>query len=188
MSAQDRNNPLHGVGLDAMFSEILRHYHWEVLAEQLKFKCLENHPSFAAATKFLKKTKWAREKTEAFYLYRFKQLPIPTDEEHELPPRERSFADDVEQKDPAEIKLGDKEFFDDPISGPKFSSKTGFPEKRGSRRSQEPQRGGEPQRNKEPQRNRTPQRSDDFKKDTEVKAKPKRESNGDSSDPWAKWK
>ncbi len=158
MSEQDRNNPLHGVGLDAMFSEILRHYHWEVLAEQLKFKCLENHPSFAAATKFLKKTKWAREKTEAFYLYRFKQLPIPTDEQHELPPRERTFPDGLEEQKPAEIKLGDKEFFDDPISGPKFSKKTGFVESKSPRK-------------------RAP-----------AKPKPKRESSGDDSDPWAKWK
>lgn len=158
MSEQDRNNPLHGVGLDAMFSEILRHYHWEVLAEQLKFKCLENHPSFAAATKFLKKTKWAREKTEAFYLYRFKQLPIPTDEQHELPPRERTFASGLEEQQPAEIKLGDKEFFDDPISGPKFSKKTGFVESKSPRK-------------------RAP-----------AKPKPKGESSGDSSDPWGKWK
>ena len=120
MSEQDRNNPLHGVGLDAMFSELLRHYHWEVLSEQLKFKCLENHPSFAAAIKFLKKTRWAREKTEAFYLYKFKQLPIPTDEQHVLPPRERTFDSDIETKEPAVIKVGDKQFFDDPISGPKF--------------------------------------------------------------------
>ena len=123
MSEQDRNNPLHGVGLDAMFAEVLRHYHWEVLSEQLKFKCLENHPSFAAATKFLKKTKWAREKTEAFYLYKFKQLPIPSDEEHLLPPRERRFEADIEAKGPAVIKAGDKQFFDDPISGPKFDEK-----------------------------------------------------------------
>jgi uncharacterized protein (DUF2132 family) len=123
MSQQDRNNPLHGVGLDAMFSEILRHYHWEILSEQLKFKCLESHPNFAAAIKFLKKTKWAREKTEAFYLYRFKQLPIPSDEEHLLPPRERTFESGLEEKQPAVIKEGDKQFFDDPISGPKFHDK-----------------------------------------------------------------
>ena len=123
MSEQDRNNPLHGVGLDAMFSEILRHYHWEILSEQLKFKCLESHPNFAAAIKFLKKTKWAREKTEAFYLYRFKQLPIPTDEQHLLPPRERTFESGLEAKEPVVIKEGDKQFFDDPISGPKFHDK-----------------------------------------------------------------
>jgi len=167
MSEQDRNNPLHGVGLDAMFSEILRHYHWEILAEQLKFKCLENHPSFAGATKFLKKTKWAREKTEAFYLYKFKQLPIPSDEEHLLPPRERRFEDDLENKPPAVIKQGDKQFFDDPVSGPKFADK---------------QFSGKKPRDKS-SRTRAP---------AKPKPKPRRTESGDSdtsdSDPWGKWK
>jgi len=162
MSEQDRNNPLHGVGLDAMFSELLRHYHWEILSEQLKFKCLDNHPSFAAATKFLKKTKWAREKTEAFYLYRFKRLPIPSDEEHLLPPRERSFKDGLEPKEPAVIKEGDKQFFDDPISGPKFHDK--------KTSSKKPDH--------KPSRTRAPSRP-----------KPRNtEDSSDSSDPWAKWK
>ncbi len=164
MSEQDRNNPLHGVGLDAMFSELLRHYHWEILSEQLKFKCLENNPNFAAAIKFLKKTKWAREKTEAFYLYRFKQLPIPSDEQHVLPPRERTFASNGEPKQPAEINHGDKPFFDDPISGPKFQNK--------------PTRTRAPSKAKS--RPASPDRSQPKQRDGEV-------SQG-SSDPWAKWK
>jgi len=163
MSEQDRNNPLHGVGLDAMFSEILRHYHWEVLAEQLKFKCLESHPNFAGATKFLKKTKWAREKTEAFYLYKFKQLPIPSDEQHLLPPRERRFENGVELKEPAIIEKGDKPFFDDPISGPKFSDNK-FADKKTY---------AKPSKSSGP-----------------AKPKPKEagEDAGDNADPWGKWK
>ncbi len=158
MSELDRNNPLHGVGLDAMFSELLRHYHWEILSEQLKFKCLENHPSFAAAIKFLKKTKWAREKTEAFYLYKFKQLPIPSDEEHLLPPRERRFEEGDASKEPAIINKGDKPFFDDPISGPKFSDK---------------------QSSKKSPRVRTQAKPKSKKTTTNI---------SDDSDPWARWR
>jgi uncharacterized protein (DUF2132 family) len=171
MSEQDRNNPLHGVGLDAMFSEILRHYHWEILSEQLKFKCLESHPNFAAAIKFLKKTKWAREKTEAFYLYRFKQLPIPSDEEHLLPPRERTFTSGLEAKEPATLKAGDKPFFDDPISGPKFHDKEAHDKP--SRRA--------PSRQK--------QRQTDSGIDSTEQSKDQGAVNTtDSSDPWGKWK
>lgn len=173
MSEQDRNNPLHGVGLDAMFSEILRHYHWEILSEQLKFKCLENHPSFAAATKFLKKTKWAREKTEAFYLYKFKQLPIPSDEEHLLPPRERSFTADIEAKEPAVIKEGDKQFFDDPISGPKFAEKS-FGDKKPY---------DTPSRTRAPSKPK-PRRTEPSDETTDKSID---ESSG-SADPWGKWK
>ena len=185
MSEQDRNNPLHGVGLDEMFAQLLRHYHWEILSEQLKFKCLENHPSFAATTKFLKKTPWAREKAEAFYLYRFKQLPIPSDEEHLLPPRERTFASDVEVKEPAAIKAGDKQFFDDPISGPKFSdgkfADNRFSEKKRSASGSSNQEPGDKKPYDKPSRTRAP-----------AKPRPRStessDSGGDSSDPWGKWK
>ena len=118
--AQHRNNPLHGVGLKVMLEELVEQYGWEILAAQLKINSFEKFPSIKSAQKFLHKTQWAREKAEAFYLYKFKQLPIPTDEEHVFPPRERSFEPDLEPQLPAIVTLTDREFFDDPISGPKF--------------------------------------------------------------------
>lgn len=172
-----------------MFSELLRHYHWGILSEQLKFKCLESHPNFAAAIKFLKKTKWAREKTEAFYLYRFKQLPIPSDEEHLLPPRERRFDADVEAKEPAKIVEGDKQFFDDPISGPKFHEKA-FAEKKPYDRPSRTRAPSKPR----PRRSESNEESSDASND---EANNGEVSNGDasnsetsknSSDPWGKWK
>ncbi|MFT4635010.1 MAG: hypothetical protein ACI854_002227 [Arenicella sp.] len=196
MSEQDRNNPLHGVGLDTMFSEILRHYHWEILSEQLKFKCLESHPSFSAATKFLKKTKWAREKTEAFYLYKFKRLPIPSDEEHLLPPRERSFDGDLEAKEPAAIKAGDKQFFDDPISGPKFHDK---PAHEGGPQDKKPY--DKPSRTRAPSK-QAPRRTeirvdesavstnadDSAQSSTTQSVADRGSESAKSSDPWGKWK
>ena len=148
-----------------MFLELLRHYHWEILSEQLNFKCLKNHPSLEGTTKFLKKTPWAREKTEAFYLYKYKQMPIPSDEEHSLPPRERRFPANLEAKEPATINTNDKAFFDDPVSGPKIR--------------------GNPPRNK---------KFNDSASQTRVPQKPKPQKTeagkgaNESSDPWAKWR
>jgi len=185
MSEQDRNNPLHGVGLDAMFSEILRHYHWEILSEQLKFKCLESNPSFAAATKFLKKTKWAREKTEAFYLYKFKQLPIPSDEEHLLPPRERRFESGIEEKEPAIIKEGDKQFFDDPISGPKFNDKAPYG---GTQTDKKPFDKPSRRASSKPKPSPTGSDGDDTDENTGKSAEPCASQSPGSSDPWGKWR
>ncbi|MBL4673175.1 MAG: VF530 family DNA-binding protein [Arenicella sp.] len=183
MSEQDRNNPLHGVGLDAMFSEILRHYHWEILSEQLKFKCLESHPNFAAATKFLKKTKWAREKTEAFYLYRFKQLAIPSDEEQLLPPRERTFESGLDAKEPAVINEGDKQFFDDPISGPKFHDKVPHD---GMPTDKTPY--DKPSRTRASSKPKPRRASENNDQSAEQNADTSDDQNADSSDPWGKWK
>lgn len=117
---QHRNNPLHGVGLKVMLEELVEQYGWEILALQLKINSFEKFPSIRSAHKFLHKTQWAREKTEAFYLYKYKQLPIPSDEEHVFPPRERTFEADLASQLPAIITESDREFFDDPVSGPKF--------------------------------------------------------------------
>lgn len=117
---QHRNNPLHGVGIKAMLEELVEQYGWEILSSQLKINTFEKFPTIKSAHKFLHKTRWACEKTEAFYLYKFKQLPIPTDEEHALAPRERCFPGDLESQLPAIITVEDREFFDDPVSGPKF--------------------------------------------------------------------
>ena len=118
-----QNHPLHGMGLDQMLGELVRHYGWEILAEQININCFKNYPSFDGSAKFLRKTQWAREKLEAFYMYRFKSLPPPTDDQHALAPRERLVLTDWQSLQPTDIELGEGEFFDDPISGPVFPSK-----------------------------------------------------------------
>jgi len=69
------NNPLHGVSLKNMLTEIVDHYGFEILFSYLSINCFKTNPSIASSVKFLKKTDWAREKVEAFYLYEFKNLP-----------------------------------------------------------------------------------------------------------------
>ena len=41
-----------------------------------------------------------------------------------MPPRDRTFDSSQIGQTPAKITLGDKEFFDDPLSGPVFPSKS----------------------------------------------------------------
>ena len=59
--------------------------------------------------KFLKKTDWAREKVEAFYLYEFKNLPRASSEQFLLPPRERIIPEDQAPGNPKELSLEDAE-------------------------------------------------------------------------------
>jgi len=63
-----------------------------------------------------------RERLEAFYLYKYKSLPRPSDDQHTLPPRER-LIDATQIGEPIKIVLGEAEFFDDPVSGPVFPSR-----------------------------------------------------------------
>lgn len=104
-----KNNPLHGVGLKQLLTEIVDHYGFEILFAYLNINCFNNNPSIDSSVKFLKKTDWAREKVEAFYLYQFKKLPLASAEQFELPPRDRIIPQDQTPGEPAELSLEDAE-------------------------------------------------------------------------------
>ncbi len=104
-----KNNPLHGVGLKNLLVEIVDHYGFEILFAYLNINCFKANPSIDSSVKFLKKTAWAREKVEIFYLYEFKNLPSPSSEQFSLPPRERVIPEGQVVGEPAELNLEDAE-------------------------------------------------------------------------------
>ncbi len=104
-----KNNPLHGVSLKQLLTEIVEHYGFEILYAYLNINCFSTKPSIDSSVKFLKKTDWAREKVEAFYLYQFKGLPRASAEQFELPPRDRIVPPEQQPGPPAELSLEDAE-------------------------------------------------------------------------------
>lgn len=102
-----KNNPLHGLGLKALLVELVDHYGYEILFAYLNINCFKTNASIESSIKFLKKTDWAREKVEAFYLYQYKSLPRASDEQFELPPRERIVPEGDIPGEPAELSLED---------------------------------------------------------------------------------
>lgn len=104
-----KNSPLHGLSLKNLLIEIEDHYGFEILAAYLNINCFKNNPSIVSSVKFLKKTEWAREKVEAFYLYEFKNLPKVSSEQFSLPPRDRVIPDDQTPGQPADLSLDDAE-------------------------------------------------------------------------------
>ena len=103
------NSPLHGLSLKDLLQEIVDHYGFEILYAYLNINCFKTNPSIASSMKFLKKTDWAREKVEGFYLYEYKNLPHATPEQFELPPRDRVIPEDQTPGKPAELNLEDAE-------------------------------------------------------------------------------
>ena len=102
-----KSNPLNGVGLKSLLIEIVDHYDFQILFAYLNINCFKNNPSIESSVKFLKKTDWAREKVEAFYLYEFKNLPKASPEQFTLPPRDRIVPSDQTPGTPAELSLED---------------------------------------------------------------------------------
>jgi uncharacterized protein (DUF2132 family) len=104
-----QNSPLHGVSLKNLLIEIVDHYGFEILFAYLNINCFKSNPSIASSVKFLKKTDWARERVEAFYLYEFKNLPRASSEQFLLPPRDRIIPEDQMPGEPADLSLEDAE-------------------------------------------------------------------------------
>lgn len=69
MKETQKNNPLHGVTLETILNRLVDFYGWEKLGKHISIKCFNINPSIQSSLKFLRKTKWAREKVENFYLY-----------------------------------------------------------------------------------------------------------------------
>jgi uncharacterized protein (DUF2132 family) len=75
MSDQQPNNPLHGITLEMILTQLVEHYGWDEMGRIIKIRCFNNDPSIKSSLQFLRKTPWARSKVEALYLkYRRKTL------------------------------------------------------------------------------------------------------------------
>jgi len=71
MSDEQPRNPLHGVTLEKVVTELVDYYGWEALGKKIKINCFKSDPSVKSSLKFLRKTAWAREKVEGLYIYTF---------------------------------------------------------------------------------------------------------------------
>lgn len=63
-----KNNPLHGLTLEAIVTRLVEHYGWAELGQLITIRCFQSDPSVKSSLKFLRKTPWAREKVEQLYL------------------------------------------------------------------------------------------------------------------------
>jgi uncharacterized protein (DUF2132 family) len=111
MSSQDiyKNNPLHGTKLETVLNELVDHYGWDILHAYLNLNCFKTKPSIESSAKFLRKTDWAQEKVEAFYLYQLKGLPRADEEQFLLPPRDRIVPPQDKVGEPTELSFEDAE-------------------------------------------------------------------------------
>ena len=62
-------NPLHGITLETIVTELVEYYGWPALGEQIDIRCFTHDPSIASSLKFLRNTPWARAKVESLYLF-----------------------------------------------------------------------------------------------------------------------
>ena len=66
-------NPLHGLTLERIVTDLAAHYGWAGLGERIALRCFTSDPSVVSSLKFLRKTPWAREKVESLYLFMLRE-------------------------------------------------------------------------------------------------------------------
>ncbi|WP_417537346.1 VF530 family DNA-binding protein [Marinomonas sp.] len=71
MSGTQVNNPLHGIKLEKIVTNLVEHYGWEELSIRININCFKSDPSVKSSLKFLRRTPWARDKVEALFLDTF---------------------------------------------------------------------------------------------------------------------
>jgi uncharacterized protein (DUF2132 family) len=72
MNEQPRN-PLHGLTLEAILSELEAYFGWAELGQRIPVRCFTHDPSVNSSLKFLRKTPWARDKVEGLYLFMLRE-------------------------------------------------------------------------------------------------------------------
>ena len=68
MPEERSGDPLHGVTLKTVVTELVAQYGWQALGERIAINCFTTDPSITSSLKFLRKTPWAREKVEKLYI------------------------------------------------------------------------------------------------------------------------
>ncbi len=68
MTTEQPNNPLHGITLETILTQLVEQFGWEDLGYLINIKCFQNDPSIKSSLKFLRRTPWARKKVEELYL------------------------------------------------------------------------------------------------------------------------
>jgi uncharacterized protein (DUF2132 family) len=68
MPASKSSDPLHGVTLERLLTEMVAHFGWEEMGRRVAIRCFLFDPSIKSSLTFLRKNPWARAKVEAIYV------------------------------------------------------------------------------------------------------------------------
>lgn len=68
MNQTGSKDPLHGITLERILTELVAKFGWEELGYQVPVRCFLFDPSIKSSLTFLRKTPWARTKVENLYV------------------------------------------------------------------------------------------------------------------------
>ena len=79
--ASHPRDPLHGITLEIIINQLVQRHGWSEMGRRIPVRCFQFNPSVKSALTFLRKTPWARQKVEAWFIAEFLEpgtSPPPT--------------------------------------------------------------------------------------------------------------
>ena len=68
MTVPHPRDPLHGITLETIIKELVERYGWAEMGKRVPIRCFLHDPSVKSSLTFLRKTPWARERVEGWYI------------------------------------------------------------------------------------------------------------------------
>ena len=71
--ASHPRDPLHGITLETILNQLVERHGWAVMGDRIPIRCFQMNPSVKSSLTFLRKTPWARQKVEAWFVAESRQ-------------------------------------------------------------------------------------------------------------------
>ena len=63
-----RRDPLHGMTLETIVTQLVAQHGWAEMGRRIPIRCFLHDPSVRSSLTFLRKTPWARQKVERWFI------------------------------------------------------------------------------------------------------------------------
>ena len=61
-------DPLHGITLETILNQLVQRHGWSEMGRRIPIRCFQFNPSVKSSLTFLRKTPWARQKVEDWFI------------------------------------------------------------------------------------------------------------------------
>jgi uncharacterized protein (DUF2132 family) len=61
-------DPLHGITLENILNQLVQRHGWSEMGRRIPVRCFQFNPSVKSSLTFLRKTPWARQKVEDWFI------------------------------------------------------------------------------------------------------------------------
>ena len=66
--ASHPRDPLHGITLESILNQLVQRHGWSEMGRRIPIRCFQFNPTVKSSLTFLRKTPWARQKVEDWFI------------------------------------------------------------------------------------------------------------------------